>query len=161
MEHIVWAKIFERLPWPLIRDDKLIGDERCALARTRPDACWLLEDRVLHLEVDEHSHDDREIACELKKLDSANWGIADGKFAHLPTWTVRFNPSEYDRRRVTLTERCDALVEHLLDLLRAPLDGWCTLRTNVTFMYYHSKAGRHIEAARAATESVVVQRIVE
>jgi len=33
--------------------------------------CWVLKDRVIHVEIEKHSHEDREVGCELKKIDSA------------------------------------------------------------------------------------------
>ena len=32
-------------------------------------------DRVVHLEVDENSHADREVSCELTKVDETAWGV--------------------------------------------------------------------------------------
>ena len=156
IEHIVWEMIKEQLPPPYIRDDKLIGGDACASNRTRPDACWLLEDRIVHLEVDEHSHHDRDVSCELKKLDSANWGLAAHGFEHLPTFVIRFNPNEYDGPRTGLDVRCQNLVAKLDMLLHGSLDAWDPLRVNVCFMYYHSKGHHHIQAAREKPYSILV-----
>lgn len=162
MEHVVWGKIESSLSIPpTMRDNKVIGGAACAADRTRPDLCWVLADRIVHVEIDEHSHEDREVSCELKKLDSANWGLSDHGFVHLPTWTVRFNCSEYDGRRINLDARCKALTRLVNHLLTTPsLEGWDALRTNVTFMYYHSKAAKHIAAARAARDSILVHDVM-
>ena len=79
---------------------------------------------------------------------------------HLPTVTVRFNCSAYDARRISLKERCKTLVKVLNVLLNEATESWDPLRTNVIYMYYHFKANKHIEAARAAQQSIVVRFIV-
>jgi hypothetical protein len=158
MEHIVRDKIESHIKiQPTMRDNKFIGGEACASDRTRPDLCWVLEDRIIHVEIDEHSHEDREVSCELKKLDSANWGLSDFGLKHLPTWTIRFNCSEYDGRRISLDARCNALVHVINRLLERPLTVWDPLRLNVSYMFYHSKSQKHIEAAKESKMSIVVQ----
>jgi hypothetical protein len=59
--------------FPPLPDNQVLGG--CQSDKTRPDICWIGQDRIVHLEIDEHSHEDREVSCELKKLDSANWGV--------------------------------------------------------------------------------------
>ena len=73
-EHIVWEYIKDHLPYPSSNDNVLIGDEEvCHTARRRPDRTWVLADRVVDLEIDEHSHRDRLLPCELAKLDDTRW----------------------------------------------------------------------------------------
>jgi hypothetical protein len=161
MEHVVWSKIKATLSTPpTYRDNKLVGGDGCASDRTRPDLCWVLDDRIVHVEVDEHSHDDREVSCELKKLDAANYGLAGFGHVHLPTCILRFNCGPYDHRRVGLDERCASLVAIVNCMLITPVACWDPLRANVVYLYYHSNGQKHIDAARAATESLVVQFIV-
>jgi hypothetical protein len=161
LEYIVWDKIEPFVKEPTIRDNKIIGGAACDSARTRPDVCWVLDDRIVHVEIDEDSHEDREIACELKKLDSGNWGLSDYELEHLPTWTVRFNCSHYDGRKIGLDARCEKLVELINHLLKTPdLTTWNQLATNVTYMYYHSKAQKHIDAARAVKGSLDVREVI-
>jgi len=161
IEYVVWDKIEPFVKEPTIRDNKLIGGAACDSARTRPDVCWVLDDRIVHVEIDEDSHEDREIACELKKLDSGNWGLSDHELEHLPTWTVRFNCSDYDGRKIGLDARCEKLVELINHLLETPdLTTWEALATNVTYMYYHSKSQKHIDAARAAKGSLDVKNVI-
>lgn len=156
LEHIVRDRLATRCPPPTYADDRLIGGSTCAAARTRPDLCWVRPDRVVHVEVDEGSHEDRLVPCELKKLDSANWGLADFGRLKLPTWTIRFNCSEYDGAIVPLDDRVDRLAVVVSKLLREDTARWDRLRVNVSYMYYHSKGAVHIAAAKAATDSVVV-----
>jgi hypothetical protein len=86
--------------------------------------------------------------------------LSDYSLTHLPTYTVRFNCSEYDKRRIGLDKRCRRLVTIVNRLLIEPLDDWDALRTNVIFCFYHTNGQKHIDAACAATDSLVVQRII-
>jgi hypothetical protein len=42
----------------------------------------------VHVEIDEHSHVDYEVACELKKDNTTNWGFGPCVY-HRPTVMVR------------------------------------------------------------------------
>jgi hypothetical protein len=139
---------------PAYMDSKMIGGTECGSDRTRPDFVWVLPDRIVHVENDEGSHRQREVSCELKKLDASNWGLSDFGLDKLPTWTLRVNCDEYDGR--SLEERVEVLVVHVNRLLQEPLTAWDTLRTNVQYMFYHSKGQKHIDAAKTAVESLVV-----
>ena len=152
--------IKDRLFRPSIADDQVLGGKACHESRTRPDLCWILPDRIVHLEIDEHSHVDYEVACELKKNDAANWGF-DTREDHRPTVMVRFNPNEYDKRNVSLEERCDALVDVLnrLFINDTAGAGWCDTVTNLIYMFYHSKSDKHIEAARNAKDNMHVLEV--
>lgn len=112
------------------------------------------------MEIDEHSHEDRLPECELKKTDSAGWGV-DMSSEHLPTIMIRFNPNEYDRRRISLDQRCDMLVSKLNELFRCDIRGFSRLHTNIIYMYYHTKAQAHIEASKNAAGSLKVIEIIE
>jgi hypothetical protein len=68
--------------------------------------CWILPYRIVHVEINEHSHVDYEVACDLKKNDTTNWGFGH-RVNHKPTVMARFNPNEYDERHVSLEGRCD------------------------------------------------------
>jgi hypothetical protein len=161
-EYIIWDLIQGKLPPPSIRDDQLLGGVQCQSQKTRPDVCWVGEDRIVHLEIDEGSHTDREISCELKKLDSANWGFLDSglRKKHLPTLTIRFNPNEYDGRKIGVKDRCVELVKVVRIFIAGSIQSWDLLRTNVIYMFYHSKAQKHIEAAKNAEESIYVLSVI-
>lgn len=114
----------------------------------------------MHLEVDENSHQSREISCELKKADSAAWGV-DPTLAHRPTVMVRFNPGVYDVRSVSLEERCRVLVSELKELFVCDLSDFSKLGMNFIFMYYHTRAQGYINAAREASGSLKVLKCIE
>ena len=65
-------------------------------------------DRVVFLEIDEHSHIDMEVACELAKLDETRHAAENGR---KPCVTIRYNPDEYDGRTITTDARLDTLVQ--------------------------------------------------
>lgn len=157
-QDIMWDLIRSRLPPPSIFDNQHLGG--CQSSTTRPDFCWIGGDRVVHLECDENSHTDREISCELKKTDSAGWGL-DPKLAHRTTIMVRFNPGLYDVRDISLADRCDKLIEQLTDLFICDLTNFSPLATNLIYMFYHTRAKSYISAARAATHTLRVVRCIE
>jgi hypothetical protein len=163
MQWITWDLIKAELPEPTFKDNKLIGGDACATKRSRPDFGWVLPDRIVYLEIDEHSHEDREISCELAKLDSANWGLAESGtvMAKLPTFMIRFNCSEYDRARISLEDRCETLFDYVQQKLTEDVAAWDVMRLNVSFLYYHSKSDKHMEAAENHTNSVLVHEIIQ
>ena len=55
---------------------------------TSPGLVRILSDRIVHVEIDEHSHVDYEVACELKKDNTTNWGFGPC-VDHRPTVMVR------------------------------------------------------------------------
>lgn len=101
--------------------------------------------------------------CENKKIDSANWGILNSGTAHphLPTLFIRFNPHEFDKRRLSLDERCCLLVQEVQRNLTSDIKEWDPLRANVIFMFYHSKGAKHIDSAKSRSESINVLKVVE
>jgi hypothetical protein len=159
IEHTVRDLMQGLLVPPTYMDDKLIGGAECDSNRTRPDLCWVRGDRIVHVEVDEDSHADRQVLCELQKIDAANWGLSGFGHVHLPTWIVRFNCSNYDGRDISLEDRVAVLVAYVNKLLTEPTDIWDLLRVNVTYCFYHRKGQKHIDAARAV-ESVTVQEVI-
>jgi hypothetical protein len=162
MQWITWNLIKAELPEPTFKDNKLIGGDACMTKRSRPDFGWVLPDRIVYLEIDEHSHEDREISCELAKLDSANWGLAESGtvMAKLPTFMIRFNCSEYDRARISLEDRCETLVDYVQQKLTEDVSAWDVMRLNVSYLYYHSKSDKHVEAAQEQSESFKVHSVV-
>jgi len=154
-EKIIWGLIADKVPPPSFQEKSIGG---CQSDKTRLDNAWIWLDRIVHLEVDGGSHRDREISCELKKLDSANFGF-DG--IHLPTMFIRFNPSAYDHRLVSLETRIKMLVDVINKALTEDITHWDKHGANVIFMYYHSKASKHIHAAQSSTGSIKVHKIFE
>lgn len=57
---------------------------------------------------------------------------------------LRFNPDAYDGRRTIVEQRIQMLAA---DINRVP---------HVGFYYYHSKARKHVDAALAANDSIIV-----
>jgi hypothetical protein len=164
IEHLVWAAIADELPPPSALDDTVLATSTtgCAASPTRPDVAWVGTDRIVHLEIDEDSHNDREVSCELKKLDSAGWGAAnkasDGR--RLPVVVVRYNDDGCDTAEAvahpTVEARRLRLVEVVRWALTAPVGTFDPVRVNVLYLFYHTKAERHIAAARAAAANVTV-----
>lgn len=152
---MVWNQhLSALLPTPDIMDDKLIGGVAFQSAQTRPDNAWVRWDRVVVLEIDEHSHQSYDVECELKKLDSTNYGFDTG--VKRPVVVIRFNPDEYDRSRIGLADRCFLVAAKVTEFLECDVKMFDLLRANVVYMFYHTNGEKHINAAKKAIDSIVV-----
>lgn len=141
-----------------------------------PDGLWVLRDEdgravlVVIVEVDEHSHTDRDPTCESGKLDDTfqslqdklvKEGAARGAVARhdaqmIPIVTVRVNPNAYDKKVVKLPERIQAVAALANSYLHMDAEARAQLQTRapiVHVMYYHTKEGaKHLAhyASKAA-----------
>jgi len=133
-----------------------------------PDALWVLRDErgravmVLAVEVDEHSHGDREPECESGKVEDTfqavqekvkHEGAATGSAGRVdgymvPVVTIRFNPSAYDKAKVKLEDRVRVLADLVNSYAHLDAEAIATLQTHAPILhvlYYHSKeGGRHL-----------------
>ena len=136
------------------KDDTMYGGDECDAGRRRPDMLWLGFDRVVSLEVDEHSHYDRDTSCELGKMHDqfVSWQTLVGC---VPVFYVRFNPNEFDGERVSLEDRIIFAARRVNTLLTMDVTHWSPLVPYVEFLYYHSNAKHHINAVRCASDSFV------
>ena len=149
---------------PSVQDDAVFGGPgtNCDDARRRrPDLLWLGSDRIVSVEIDEHSHVDRTSVCETGKMHDqfVSWQQLLG---HVPVFYLRLNPDEFDGAYTLLEDRVRAvanrvnhllsmdLTDHLTDLAK-----YSALAPHVEYFYYHSKAQHHIEAVRGASDSFV------
>jgi hypothetical protein len=129
-----------------------------------PDGLWILRDArgrallAVLVEVDEHSHSDRDPACESGKIDDtfqalqdrlAKEGAATGAAARhdacmVPIVFIKVNPNAYDAKRVGLDERV-ATVAALVNAYAAKTEDEIEDLQNtapiVHVLYYHSKEG--------------------
>ena len=72
-EKIVVPLLLSQIVHPAsAQDDTLFGGGECDASRRRPDLLWLGHDRVVTLEIDEHSHRDRTTSCELGKMHGSD-----------------------------------------------------------------------------------------
>jgi hypothetical protein len=158
-QQIVLGKILPLLHPPSAIDNKMVGGAQCNTATRFPDTAWVTADRVVYLEIDEHSHADRPIVCELAKLDDSRFGVAGGGIGDntlLHAVTVRLNPDACDRPAPNLTERCNEAAKRLQHYLTCPLTVFCPHRANVHFLFYHTDAQKHIDAALGKPDSINV-----
>ena len=129
-----------------------------------PDALWLLRDEdgrvvlVVIVEVDEHSHTDRDPECESGKIEdtfqavqerSKHEGAARGSAGRVdakmvPIVTMRFNPNAYDKAIVKLDDRIRVLADLTNSHLHMNAAAIAKLKTEAPILhvlYYHSKEG--------------------
>ena len=141
----------EPLPVPSAADNVMLGGT-CGGGLRRPDMCWVANDRIVHLEIDEDSHGGRPVACEIAKLDETNFGVAGRR---VPTITLRFNPDNA-AGAPPLAVRVNVLARALRALFCGNTARFCQYRANVAFMFYGPRGAKHISAARAAAGSILV-----
>ena len=149
-----------------------------------PDCLWVVRDEraravlVVIVEVDEHSHTDRDPECETGKIDDefqslqdklAKEGAARGAVARhdaemIPIVTIRMNPNAYDKAQVRLADRVKAVAAVVRAYLHMDAETRDALQTHapiVHVMYYHTKEGaKHLAhyaawAAQAGWEYTV------
>ena len=127
-----------------------------------PDALWVLRDErgravmALAVEVDEHSHGDREPECESGKIHDTNVsvqdrlgkeGVASGAVARrpmVPLVIFKMNPNAYDGPRTPLEARVRAVADRFHSYAHMPAAEREALPTHgpiVHVLYYHSREG--------------------
>jgi len=145
---------------PSVQDNVLLNgcDKHDDAHRRRPDYAWASDARVIHLEIDEHSHSDRDVSCERAKLHESHFGV-DGDTIR-PTLFLRFNPHEYSggldlpaRLRVLAAELHKALTAPLAELHLDPI------RTNVRYLFYGPAGQKHIDAAQQEPQVNVLSHV--
>jgi len=157
MEYVTWERIKDRLPTPThdpYNQRALGGCNNEALKY--PDVVWASLDRVIHLEIDENSHADREVNCELKKLDATNYGVEETGKKRV-TIIIRFNPDSCDTTSVSTEERHMLLVNELKDKMAMDVCSLNPLLCHVVFLFYHSKGHKHVQAAEESPNVAVMK----
>lgn len=155
IEKIVVPLLLSQIAHPAsAQDNATYGGEGCDARLRRPDTLWLGLDRVVSLEVDEHSHRDRTTSCELAKMHDqfVAWQKLVG---FVPVFYVRFNPNEYDGGCAPLDHRVAAVARRVNELLTMDVKERSSLVPHVEYHYYHSDGRHHIEGARAASDSFI------
>tara|TARA_B110001450_G_scaffold171929_1_gene160403 strand:+ start:647 stop:1837 length:1191 start_codon:yes stop_codon:yes gene_type:complete len=133
-----------------------------------PDCLWVLRDKrgravmALSVEVDEHSHTDRNPECETGKIDDTfqavqerckHEGVATGSAGRIdgymvPLVFIRFNPNAYDKAKVKLDDRVKVLADLINSYAHMDVEAIAKLQTHAPIlhvMYYHSKeGGKHL-----------------
>ena len=154
-----WEAIKDRLPPPSSRDDVLTG-RACGEGIRRADVSWVGSDRVVFLEIDEYSHSNRPISCELKKLGETKWGLAKDLQCRFTVF-VRVNPDAQPGSDVSFETRCDDAVETVLRWIDGDLTGLDALKPHVEYLHYGNSGFKHVEAAREEPKIVVWDRVID
>jgi hypothetical protein len=153
-----WEKHYQKLfasagiPQPSCADDQVIHGKR-------PDFGWELADRIVILEIDEHSHNHRTSESELEKLYATTPTVEAGK----PLLVMRYNPSHASYTRYT---QCTAT---LIAVLRAALfdteylAAWALPPIiNVIYLFYAGDQSlEHIRLAQQDKSRLNVMQVYE
>lgn len=138
---------------PNFKDDTTLGGAACKSNVRRPDLGWALTDRVIFCEIDEHSHQDRESACELGKMWDQTEAVKKLLDREVHVVFVRFNPHKC-AGAPPLTERiaqCAALVRRMM---QEPLDHLSKFVPHVVYKFY--SCPKHVDAAIARPDAIQV-----
>tara|TARA_R110002074_G_scaffold363848_1_gene537217 strand:- start:33 stop:959 length:927 start_codon:yes stop_codon:yes gene_type:complete len=151
IEYTVKNYILPKLQPPSSNDSQLSG-KICDEATRRADILWIGQDRVIQVEIDEHEHKDREVLCELSKMDSSKWGLhVDDQCK--PMFFARFNPDGCLTDE-EFHDRCN----HLVNTIQSCFERKVTpdnLKPQVIYMYY-SENNKHLLAAREKEHFTVI-----
>lgn len=147
----------------------MLGGAGCGTALRRPDLIFVRADevpetvtkssalvngRIVCVEIDEHSHQDRTSECESGKIWDQTVALKRLCGETTRIFVVRFNPDEFDGARTSLNARIAAVGAHVKWLLE---EGWRMFENaavpHVSFHYYHSKCAFHIDYIRNHPES--------
>ena len=115
---------------------------------------------MINVEVDEHSHGDRDPKCETGKIDCTfhavqerlgKEGVARGavtKRPMVPFVVFRFNPNAYDKAKFKLDDRVRVLTDLVNSYAHLDAEAIAKLQTHAPILhvlYYHSKeGGKHL-----------------
>ena len=161
---------------PSAVDDTYFGTERdiCKVTKPRvPDAPWLWTDRAVLCETDEHSHTRSSYQPECCATWATDMATAiegsmckaglNGHQARI--FIVRWNPDARDRSRPVIRqeERARIVGARIKALLEMPAEELAKFPPAVPILiyyYYHSKAQRWIDYARAS-DGIVVHEVIE
>lgn len=122
------------------------GGSECGTKLRRPDACWLgaSNQRTVLLELDEHSHAQAKVSCELAKVTETAAAIKQlhQNWDH-PVLCLRVNISGE-----CLDQRIMSTIERIKEWLLHPLEEDVSARLpNVAFFFYSGRGEKHISYA--------------
>ncbi len=141
---------------PSAADDTIIGGTACDTDRRRPDTCWITPKRIAILETDESGHVDRLPSCEIAKVIDQTISVQQA-YPGAIVAHFRFNPLEFDNRRVSLDDRVARVANDVRLFLNAQdAYPWRAEVPYVLYYYYPQKAYFHIDSAMLAGDALRV-----
>lgn len=152
-EHKVFRLIKECVP-PVSSEDNVVTGHSCGERRRRADLSWVGRDRIVYVEIDEESHMSRPVECEVSKVDSTKWGVAEDQQC-LHTVFIRFNPDKQRGSSENLRARCEVLANTINYWTSVEI---CTRKEipTVVYLYYGDAGQKHIIASEKAGFKVEV-----
>lgn len=124
----------------------------------KPDLCYLTKDYAYVLELDEKSHCDYPVECELKKTANMR-----DLFPKRTVIMIRMNPHPSPYVPPELKEMAHR-TEFMLELFRKIASGTTTfsfspLMTNVFYLFYCDKGKKHIDEAKTCDSVNIIECI--
>lgn len=140
------------------------SDTNSAKQLRHPDATLISnEENGLNIviEIDENSHTDRPIECELAKLCDQTSAIKKLNGSESVVWTIRVNPTLSAKDTTPLEDRMKRVADRVnwllqLDLNELKRDFGKRVHLPIVEYHYYRRKNKHVQAALAATDAVAV-----
>jgi hypothetical protein len=143
--------------WPVssstFTDKKAFGTLECAMEKlVYADMVWLLHDRIVVCECDEHGHEFVESECELARMDNMQFGVKK----LLPLVVLRFNPHKLEGRNLLsdFDEKVASYWNRVKYYLTCPINKLPVRCVTVEYFNYKEESG-HVIAARKNARFIV------
>jgi len=160
IEHVIMPKFIEAMGFePSAKDDQMIGGQTCDANRRRPDACWISQNRIAFLEIDEHGHDDRLPSCEVAKVIDQTLSVQKA-YPNSIVVHFRFNPHACGYR-ISMATRIQQTVHDMKLFLSAQDEyKWRSEIPYVLYYFYPQRAQFQIEyVLNKASDAIQVLQV--
>jgi hypothetical protein len=161
IENIVMPMFVKEIGFPASSLNNIrLGGTQCDARIRIPDACWISDDRIVFLEIDEHGHEDRLPSCEIAKVIDQTVSVRK-EYPNAIVAHFRFNPCEFDHRPMGVDDRISNTASDIRLFLRG-VGEWMIGVPYLFYYYYPQKSYFQIEyALREAADAVQVMVVGE
>ena len=148
---------------PNLTDKTVATGESCreeGLDNRRPDLVYVNHETgsAVVIEIDEDSHANRDVSCELRKVSEQTLAIQklDG-LENCSVFTIRVNPDKYDGGSIERRDRARAVSKFTKESLNTKSDR--VGHHEIRFMYYHSKAIKYINEYKKFWKCLITNQV--
>lgn len=160
IEHVIRPLIIKGVNHPISTADDRTAPLGCNGVKSFPDLSWYDKSVCIIVEIDEKGgHPDNLPSCELARMTNINESLKTLLGEQIVVHFIRFNPDEYDGRRISLDARCALLCKEINNLLTMPTSTSINA-IHVNYMFYHKKCKFQIDAAKAQPEVFIIHETV-